>query len=304
MQIVGTNRPFESDLAYFFSISPPAAMELLTLWVPTSYSSNPKNAVNLVQFCKSQLPFKFTFVSYVVIPSSTAICNIDILIDVNFSKPVQVDLSVSRCFHTLQNIRLVWQYFTIPVIQSMVTSLVISRMDNCSGLISLPAVQLWRRQSKQNAAARLISNLCCYDNFIDASISVYWLFLPSVFYLQTDAAIILRHSQHCISTPINIYQSHHPISPFWSQFRFLFSSFSLPFLIYQCSFLFSSLQVFHYWCPVVPDSWCYCDYNNRLPTNVKTSDANKNRINITLRMLSDGTILTLTSQFRMNLLAR
>lgn len=115
----------------------------------------------------------------VIIPSSTVVRNLGVLIDANLSMRAQVDLIVSKCFLTLRHLRSVRRYVSSPVIQSMVTSLVISRLDYCNGvLFGLPAVQMRRLQSVQNAAARLIFNLRRYDHITDALVSLHWLRFP------------------------------------------------------------------------------------------------------------------------------
>jgi hypothetical protein len=87
-----------------------------------------------------------------------------------------VDVVVSRCFAALRQLRAVRQYVTVPVMQSLVTSLVSTRMDYCNSVFfGLPAVQLRRLQSVQNSAARLIFNLRRSAHISDALICLHWL---------------------------------------------------------------------------------------------------------------------------------
>jgi hypothetical protein len=65
------------------------------------------------------------------------------------------------------------------VLQALVTSLVLSRLDyGNSVLYELPAVQLQRLQSVQNAAARLIFNLRRSEHVTGTLIYLHWLRVP------------------------------------------------------------------------------------------------------------------------------
>ena len=66
-----------------------------------------------------------------------------------------------------------------PVFNSLVSALVLSRLDYCNSLlIDLPLTHVQRLQSVQNAAVRLIFNLRRCDHITDALISLHWLRVP------------------------------------------------------------------------------------------------------------------------------
>jgi len=66
-----------------------------------------------------------------------------------------------------------------PKLQSLMATLVNSRLDYCNGaLIDLPAYLTRRLQSDLNAAARLIFNLRRSDHVADVLISLHWLRVP------------------------------------------------------------------------------------------------------------------------------
>jgi hypothetical protein len=78
---------------------------------------------------------------------------------------------VSRCFAAFRQMRAVRHYVTVPIVQSLVTSMVSTRMDYCNNVIfELLAIQLCRLQSVQNSAARLIFNLRRSAHISDALI--------------------------------------------------------------------------------------------------------------------------------------
>jgi hypothetical protein len=77
----------------------------------------------------------------------------------------------------------------------MVTSLVLTRLDYCnSTLNALPAVQLRRLQSVQNAAARLVYNLRRSEDVTDALICLHWLRIRKRIVFKT--AVLVYRSLH------------------------------------------------------------------------------------------------------------
>ena len=97
-------------------------------------------------------------------------------IDADLSMRRHVSQTVSRCFAALRQLRTIRRYVPVPVFQTLVTSLVLSRLDfgNCI-LSGLPAIQIRRLQSVQNAAARMVFNLRRSDHVTDALICLHWL---------------------------------------------------------------------------------------------------------------------------------
>jgi hypothetical protein len=125
---------------------------------------------------RHQLPTDtVTIAGHDVTPTSSA-RNLGVYFDADLTMRRHVGVVVSRCFAALRQLRAVRQYVTVPVMQSLVTSLVLSRLDYCNCVFfGLPATQLRRLQAVQNSAARLIFNLRRSDHISDALISLHWL---------------------------------------------------------------------------------------------------------------------------------
>jgi len=82
-------------------------------------------------------------------------------------------------FATLRQLRSIRRYIPTSVFHSLVSALVLSRLDYCNSLlIDLPLTHIQRLQSVQNAAARLIFNLRRCDHITDVLISLHWLRVP------------------------------------------------------------------------------------------------------------------------------
>jgi hypothetical protein len=115
----------------------------------------------------------------VSIPPSTAVRDLGIFVDSDLSMRTHVQRTVSRCFAAIRQLRSIRRYVPVSVFQSLVVSLVLSRLDyGNSVLVGLPACLLRRLQSVQNAAARLIFRLRRSDHITDALLSLHWLRVP------------------------------------------------------------------------------------------------------------------------------
>jgi hypothetical protein len=102
--------------------------------------------------------------------------NLGVYFDSDLSMRRHIDVISARCYATLRQLRAVRRYVSSPVMQSLVTSLVLPRLDlfNCV-LFGLPASSIRRLQTVQNAAARLIFNIRRSDHVTDALICLHWL---------------------------------------------------------------------------------------------------------------------------------
>lgn len=126
---------------------------------------------------------------------STSVRNLGVQVDAGLTMCNQIALLVSRCFGALRQLRSVRQYVNVPVIQTMVTSLVLSRLDYANSVLyGLPAVNIRRLQSVQNAAARLVFNLRRSDHVTDALICLHWLRVTER--IRFKMAVLVYRSLH------------------------------------------------------------------------------------------------------------
>jgi len=105
--------------------------------------------------------------------------DLGIYIDSDLLMRTHVSKTVSGCFAMLRQIRSIRRSVTKPVLQSLVVSLVLSRVDYGSAtLAGLPDRQLNRLQSVLNAAARLIFSARKYDHVTPLLTDLHWLRFP------------------------------------------------------------------------------------------------------------------------------
>lgn len=114
-----------------------------------------------------------------IIWPSTSVRNLGIILDSNLTMRGHVDCTVARCFAVLRKLRSIRRSLPVSTFQTLVTSLVVSRLDFGNAvLFGLPASQTRRLQAVLNASARLIFGLRRYDHITDALLSLHWLRVP------------------------------------------------------------------------------------------------------------------------------
>jgi len=90
-----------------------------------------------------------------VITPVSSVRVLGIHLDSDLSTPTHISKTVSACFAVLRQIRSICRSVTRPVLQSLVASLVLTRLDyGCSTMAGLPARQLNRLRSVMNSTAR------------------------------------------------------------------------------------------------------------------------------------------------------
>jgi Reverse transcriptase (RNA-dependent DNA polymerase) len=105
--------------------------------------------------------------------------DLGIYVDSDLSMRTHVARTVSGCFAVLRQLRSIRRSVSVPVLQSLVVSLVLTRLDyGGATLAGLPANLLDRMQSVMNAAARLIYAGRKYDHVTPLLRGLHWLRVP------------------------------------------------------------------------------------------------------------------------------
>ena len=110
-----------------------------------------------------------------VVPS-TVVRDLRILIDSDASMRSHVTRTVLTCFAVLHQLRTIRRSVSRTEIQSLVTSLVLSRLDYGNAtLAGIPQHLLRRPQSMMNAAARIIYSSSRFDHITSLLRQLRWL---------------------------------------------------------------------------------------------------------------------------------
>jgi len=121
--------------------------------------------------------------------------DLGIYIDSDVSMRTHVAKTVSNCFAVLRRIRSIRRSVTRPVLQSLVVSLVLTRLDYGSAtLAGLPSHLLDRLQSVLNAAARLVCSARKYDHVTPLLRELHWLRAPER--IAYRLAVLVFRCQH------------------------------------------------------------------------------------------------------------
>jgi len=112
---------------------------------------------------------------YFVTPSA-AVRDLGIHLDSEMSMSSHVRKTVSTCFAVLRQLRSIRRSVSRPVVQSLVMSLVLRRLDYGNAtLAGIPQHLLRRLQSVMNAAARLINSSSRFDHITPLLRQLHWL---------------------------------------------------------------------------------------------------------------------------------
>jgi len=126
-----------------------------------------------------QLPVEPLVVGADAVSPVNSVRDLGIFLDSDLSMRTHITRTVAGCFAALRQIRSIRRSVTEPVLQSLVQSLVISRLDyGGATLAGLPAVQLNRLQSVLNAAARLVFAARKFDHVTPLLQRLHWLRVP------------------------------------------------------------------------------------------------------------------------------
>ena len=121
--------------------------------------------------------------------------DLGIYIDSDMSMKTHVSRTVSSCFATLRHIRSIRRCVCQPVLLSLVTSLVLTRLDYGSVTLNGIIKRLMDRlQSVLNAAARLVHNSRKYDRISPLLRDLHWLCVPER--IKFRLAVLVFHCRN------------------------------------------------------------------------------------------------------------
>src|SRR5258706_296843 len=140
---------------------------------------------------------------------STVVRDLGIMLDSDVSMRSHVTRTVSTCFAVLRQLRTIRRSVSRPVIQSLVTSLVLSRLDYGNAtLAGIPQHLLRRLQSVMNAAARLIYSSSRYDHISPLLRQLHWLKAKER--IEFKLAVLVYRCMHGTAPPYLIDELSRP----------------------------------------------------------------------------------------------
>ena len=123
-----------------------------------------------------QIPTTAVRVGADTVTPTTSVRDLGIFIDSDLSMRTQVTRTVAGCFAVLRQLHSIRRSVPDPVFQSLVVSLVLTKLDYGNAtLTGLPAYQYRRLQSVLNAAARLIYRRRRFDHVTSLLRELHWL---------------------------------------------------------------------------------------------------------------------------------
>jgi len=100
--------------------------------------------------------------------------------------------TVSACFAVLRQLRSVHRSLSRSVLQSLMSSLVLSRLDYSNAtLAGIPSYLLQQLQSVMNSAARLVFSSSRYDHITPLLHQLHWLRAPERIEFKSSSSLFL-----------------------------------------------------------------------------------------------------------------
>ena len=157
-------------------------LTMVKQWMNTFYLKLNKDKTNVIVFYPPQMEGNIHKINGVFLGSKCIrfpnnVKNLGVLLDSKLSFKVQVNQCVQSCFMTLRKISSVKCFLGQDHRRVLVTSLVLSQLDYCNGILyNISSDTLKRMQAVQNCAAKLIFNRRKYDNGLSSLFStLHWL---------------------------------------------------------------------------------------------------------------------------------
>ena len=109
------------------------------------------------------------------------------------SMRTHINKTVSSCFASMRQIRSIRRSVSRPVLRTLVSALVLTRLDyGCATLAGLPASSLDRLQSVLNAAARLVLSARKYDHVTPLLRELHWSTVFELHWLRVPERITFK----------------------------------------------------------------------------------------------------------------
>ena len=157
-----------------------------------------------------QLPNRALSIDGTLVEPVTSARDLGIYVDSDLLARIHVQRTVSRCFAVLRQLRQIRRSVPTDTFQTLVVSLVLTRLDyGNSVLAGLPVYLVRRLQSVLNAAARLTYHLRRSDHITDALVCLHWLRVPER--VQYKIAVLV-YPKFCTDSHCNILV-HSTMSP-------------------------------------------------------------------------------------------
>ena len=177
MQVYGSCRPSAvADLQLRLS----TCIDDVALWMRANRLQLNTNKTDLL-WCSTarrlyQLPSTALRVGSDFVQPSTSVRDLGIFIDADLTMRTQVRRTVAGSFAALRKLRSIRRSVPSSVYQTLVTALVLSRLDYGNAtLIGIPASLRCHLQSVLNAAARSVAGLRRSDHITSTLASLHWL---------------------------------------------------------------------------------------------------------------------------------
>jgi len=154
-----------------------------------------------------QIPTTALAVSSDMVMPVRSVRDLGIYIDSDLSMRSHVLRTSAGCFAVLRQLYSIRRYVTRQVLQSLVVSLVLTRLDyGCATLAGCTASLLSKLQSVMNAAARLVYSARKYDHVTPLLRELHWLRMPER--ITYRLAVYAYRCQHGLAPPYLVTDIH------------------------------------------------------------------------------------------------
>ena len=132
------------------------------------------------------------------IPTSSNVRNLGVMFESNMSMARHISKVTSTCYFHLHNIMCIRKYLTTTAAESVIHSLISSRLDYCNSLLlGIPQCQLKKLQRVQNCAARILTSTPKFEHISPVLKELHWL--PVEFRVQFKVCLIIYKAFHSLA---------------------------------------------------------------------------------------------------------